>query len=600
MNRSHPLLPGARRIGALLLAVGIAFGLMLFSPSSDGPSFGMFALGGAPARANPLLGQPPGGRSLGPPDTDFTTLINAGSFELAPVRILGVPVIQVTSRTVGAGSEAIDARRRARVIEGNLNLLYQPVQLCGFGEQLADGLIRQGIPEATGDLCSLRGWNLSDPQALSLRTRSLDSGLVLIEAELPGRTGAFPLLTVTWADAQFFGTNPQQLAETWRKNLQARLRNARSMMQPSALLRRVGFSLATILAVVAVEAGLIWLWRRLRRRTAWLHQQARDSPCTSSLLMVQVNFGITRFLLVLVLVGIAVIISLAVMAVPGQIPLGLELLVVPVEAAVKFALVGLLALVLRSVDSFLLYQWSVNLAVAREEQCRRDQRFRSLLKSSHRLINLGCILLVAIWILMGIPGVRTLSSEVFLVGGALLGALALAFQGLLRDFVAGIVVALEDHYAIEDWVEIDGDQGVVVDVGILNTSVRCLDQRVVVVSNSSFQRVVNHTKLRSGLEVTLVIAPNDAPLAQVLALAREELQAFAADPEWRSRMLWPPVLRGVTEVTPLGITISALIVTPTSEQWAAQRELLRRWVERFQTEGVRLAYVPELRSLAQR
>lgn len=60
MNRSHPLLPGARRIGALLLAVGIAFGLMLFSPSSDGPSFGMFALGGAPARANPLLGQPLG------------------------------------------------------------------------------------------------------------------------------------------------------------------------------------------------------------------------------------------------------------------------------------------------------------------------------------------------------------------------------------------------------------------------------------------------------------------------------------------------------------------------------------------------------------
>ena len=91
----------------------------------------------------------------------------------------------------------------------------------------------------------------------------------------------------------------------------------------------------------------------------------------------------------------------AVVAVPGRIPLGLELPVVPVEAAVKFALVGLLALVLRSVDSFLPYQWSVNLAVAREEPCRRDQCFLSLLKSSHRLINLGCILLGPLWILMG-------------------------------------------------------------------------------------------------------------------------------------------------------------------------------------------------------
>ncbi len=96
---------------------------------------------------------------------------------------------------------------------------------------------------------------------------------------------------------------------------------------------------------------------------------------------------------------------------PGRIPLGLELPVVPVEAAVKFALVGLLALVLRSVDSFLPYQWSVNLAVAREEPCRRDQCFLSLLKSSHRLINLGCILLGPLWILMGIPGVPTLARE---------------------------------------------------------------------------------------------------------------------------------------------------------------------------------------------
>ncbi len=51
------------------------------------------------------------------------------AFGLTPVRILGVRVIQFTSRTVGSGTQAIDVRRRARVIAGNLNLLYLPVRL---------------------------------------------------------------------------------------------------------------------------------------------------------------------------------------------------------------------------------------------------------------------------------------------------------------------------------------------------------------------------------------------------------------------------------------------------------------------------------------
>ncbi len=520
-----------------------------------------------------------------------------GSFTLAPVRVLGVPVIQVTSRTVGAGAQTIDAQQRARVIEGNLTLLYQPVQVCSFGERLADALFRRWSRSGRSDLCSLKGWKLNDPEALVLRSRTLPSGLAVIEAQLPGRRSPFPLLTVTHADAQFFGSTPGELAESWRSLLQARLRHARTVTSPSALLSRVAFTALLILMVVLAEAGIIWLWQRVRRRTVRLHRQARENPCTTSLLLVQVNFGLSRLLLVLVLIGLVLIVSLVVMAVPGRIPLGLELLAVPAEAAVKVIVIGVLAIVLRSLASFLLFQWSANLAVAAEEQCRREQRFRSLLKGSHRLINFFCLAVVGLWILIGIPGVRSFSAEVLLVGGALLGALALAFQSVLRDFLAGIVVAMEDHYAIGDWVEIDADQGVVEDVGMLNTTVRCLDQRLLVVANSSFSRVVNHTKLRSGVEVTWVIAPNSAPIEQVLAVANRVILGFSADPEWKPLLMQPPLLRGVTQVSPLGITVSALLVTRTMDQWRAERELLRRLVQGLQEEQIRLAYIPELKAL---
>ena len=49
---------------------------------------------------------------------------DSGSFHRAKVRILGIPVLTVASPVV-TGSAGPDARQRARVIEGNLELLYR-------------------------------------------------------------------------------------------------------------------------------------------------------------------------------------------------------------------------------------------------------------------------------------------------------------------------------------------------------------------------------------------------------------------------------------------------------------------------------------------
>lgn len=61
------------------------------------------------------------------------------------------------------------------------------------------------------------------------------------------------------------------------------------------------------------------------------------------------------------------------------------------------------------------------------------------------LLNYGKPLILVI---SGLPGIGSTSLPTWLAGGAVLGALAFVFQGLLRDFVAGLVVLLEDHYAV--------------------------------------------------------------------------------------------------------------------------------------------------------
>ena len=148
---------------------------------------------------------------------------------------------------------------------------------------------------------------------------------------------------------------------------------------------------------------------------------------------------------------------------------------------------------------------------------------------------------------------RDLCSNAVLASGAVLGALALVFQGLLRNFVAGLVLLLDDRYAIGDVVEIGGRTGEVVDVGVLSTEPRGADQRVVVVPNSHCEQVVNHTKLRSGAEVTVLLPRSIADLPGALALISDELAASGADPRWAPKLL------GIEAMTEHDLQVKALL-----------------------------------------
>jgi small conductance mechanosensitive channel len=114
------------------------------------------------------------------------------------------------------------------------------------------------------------------------------------------------------------------------------------------------------------------------------------------------------------------------------------------------------------------------------------------------------------------------------------------------------------------------------DVGVLSTQLRGTDQRVVVVQNSNGDRVVNHTKHRSGEDVRLLLAHPIADINQALAVVAQAAADFADDPSWADKLLKVPSCRGVTAITPQGIEVSVLLITRTGEQWLCGRELRRR------------------------
>ncbi len=520
--------------------------------------------------------------SSSPPSRADGAPLAAGSFRLAQVRILGVPVINVASSSVAGQESGPDAAERARVIEGNLELLYRPRQPCTPGERVGELLLERTALGASDAVCDPDHLGLlGDPAAVRVQVERQAGGLNQLAAVVPGRAMPFPLLTVTAADARLNGMRAEQLAEHWRGRLERRLRRARALYGARQIETRLRVAASVAAALVGLMVLALWLWRRLQRQLPRLHRHRSTSVARFDALLFHLAQGLSRLLLALVLVLGVGVGALVLLAWPGQVAPAIDVLFQPLVVLLKALLLVGLAALLRAVVGLLLSQWASNVFVPPAFQARREQRYRSLLRVLRRLVDLACLLLFGFWTVLGIPVLRDLSSHALLASGAVLGAMALVFQGLLRDFVAGLVLLLDDRYAIGDIVEIEGHTGEVIDVGVLSTELRCADQRVVMVPNSGCERSVNHTKLRSGAEVSLLLPRSTRDVTGVLGAIDAELAAFAADPVWAPLLLEPPRLLGLEAMTADGLRVNALLITQAGRQGEVRRAVLARLVQRL-------------------
>lgn len=78
-----------------------------------------------------------------------------------------------------------------------------------------------------------------------------------------------------------------------------------------------------------------------------------------------------------------------------------------------------------------------------------------------------------------------------------------------------------------------------------STEIRCMDQRMNIVNNSSILQLRNHTKLRSGSLIKFLISHHQQNLEIVFETLSGLIQAFQADPLWGDRLIGEPVLLGV-------------------------------------------------------
>jgi small conductance mechanosensitive channel len=166
-------------------------------------------------------------------------------------------------------------------------------------------------------------------------------------------------------------------------------------------------------------------------------------------------------------------------------------------------------------------------------------------------------------------------------------ALGFGAQSLVRDFLSGIFMILEDQYGVGDLIDTGAAVGTVEEVTLRVTRLRDGSGVVWYVRNGEILRVGNHSQGWSTAVVDVSVAYNE-DIPRVQEIIRAVAETMAADEEWDDKIVEDPLVAGVESVTGNAVTIRVIIKTRPNEHFGVQRELRERIKEAFDREGIRV------------
>ena len=214
---------------------------------------------------------------------------------------------------------------------------------------------------------------------------------------------------------------------------------------------------------------------------------------------------------------------------------------------------------------------------------RYEQRIStvaSLLRNLTSII-VGIIMVLTVMAVFDIPLAPLLAS-------AGVGGIALAFgaQSLVKDFLSGIFMIMEDQYGVGDLIDTGEVRGAVEEVGLRVTRVRDATGTVWYVRNGEILKLGNQSQGWSTAIIDVPVA-YDEDAGKVIAILEEVATAIDDDPAFADVLLEKPTVAGVNAVTATTMSIRMMAKTAPNQHWGLQRTLLERSLTTLGKAGVR-------------
>jgi small-conductance mechanosensitive channel len=213
---------------------------------------------------------------------------------------------------------------------------------------------------------------------------------------------------------------------------------------------------------------------------------------------------------------------------------------------------------------------------------RRTQRTRalgSILRSAVSAVVFG----IATLTILGILG---FDLAPLLASTTVLGvALGFGAQNLVRDYLAGILMLVEDHYGVGDTINAGDATGTVEAMTLLTTRLRDVNGVVWHIRNGTIESVGNESQGWSRALIDYPV-PYGEDLARIRRLMEQAAASLYDESGWQELMLEKPEVWGAQELSSKEVTMRIVAKTSPMRQWEVARELRARLKSVLDAAGV--------------
>ena len=209
------------------------------------------------------------------------------------------------------------------------------------------------------------------------------------------------------------------------------------------------------------------------------------------------------------------------------------------------------------------------------------RRQKSLEKITLSLLRYG-FYFVAFLIILSSIGINI---QTILTGAGILGVVfAVGSQNLIKDFVEGFFNVFEDNISIGDYVEIDGVEGRITDIGLRALKIKSFTGEIHIIPNSKIGHVINYS-LEDGKALVDILVDYNVDLANALKVIEKSLKMIK---DQNINIISTPTIMGVNKLQTIGYEIRIICLTVKETHWSVQRFMRGELMKAFKQEKIEI------------
>ena len=222
-------------------------------------------------------------------------------------------------------------------------------------------------------------------------------------------------------------------------------------------------------------------------------------------------------------------------------------------------------------------------AIQTERARRRTETLGSVLKSVAGLV------IYTIATLMALSEFEVNLGPLVASAGIVGVAFGFGAQSLVKDFLSGIFMLVEDQFGVGDIIDAGPAAGVVEVVSLRTTQLRDVNGTLWHIPNGEIVRVANKSQQWARVVLDVEVAYN-TNIKHAMAVIKQVADGVWSEAIPNATIIEEPEIWGVESFGASAIAIRLAVKVEPGEQFATAREMRRRLKDAFDREGIEIPF----------